>query len=74
MILPKVSRRAAYILGKAAGTLILAAVGGTVTWLLDQGRKRILEETELDEQEPELVIDLPREAEPENRQEERDET
>lgn len=65
MILPKVSRKAALILGKAAGALILAAVGGTVTWLLDQGRKRILEETELDEQEPELVIDLPREVEQE---------
>ena len=45
MILPKVSRKAALILGKAAGALILAAVGGTVTWLLDQGRRRILEET-----------------------------
>lgn len=65
MLLPKVSRKAALILGKAAGALILAALGGTVTWLLDQGRRRVLEETPQEETEPELVIDLPREAEPE---------
>ncbi len=66
MILPRISRRAALVLGKAAGALILTAVGGTVAWLLDQGRRRILEETPPEETEPELVIDLPREAEPEN--------
>ena len=64
MIEPKASRKAALILGKAAGALILAAVGGTVTWLLDKGRREILDDTRLEEEE--LVIDLPREAEPEN--------
>lgn len=65
MIIPKVSRKAAVILGKAAGALILTAIGGTVSWLLDRERKRIQAEAVRTSEEPELVIELPREVEPE---------
>ena len=73
MFIPKVGRRAALILGKAAGALILAAVGGTVSWLLDRERKRIQEEAVRASDEPELVIELPGNAEAEKEPEADDE-
>lgn len=65
MYIPKIGRRAAVLLGKTAGALLFAALGGTVTWLLDQGRRRIQEEAVQAAEEPETVMELPREAEPE---------
>ena len=65
MILPKLSRRAALILGKAAGVLIISAVGGTVSWLLDRERRRIQSEAVRVSEEPKLVLDLPTEVKPE---------
>ena len=62
MLIPKLSRRAALILGKTAGALIFAAVGGAVTWALNKERKSIQAEAERVAGEPELVMDLPREA------------
>lgn len=41
MILPKISRRAALLLGKAAGAAIFALVGGAAAWLLDRERRAI---------------------------------
>ena len=38
MVLPRISRRAAVILGKAAGAVIFTVVGGAVAWLLDKER------------------------------------
>ena len=77
MIIPKLSRRAAGIRGKTAGALVFAALGGIVTWTLDRERKRIQAEAERISEEPELVIDLPREgdaeAEPERSPEAEDE-
>ena len=66
MIVPKIGRKAAVTLGKAAGVLILAAVGSTVTWLLERGRRSLLEDAE--QEEGELVIELPQEVGPENPQ------
>ena len=65
MILPKLSRRAALILGKAAGVLIISAVGGTVSWLLDRERRRVQAEAVRVSEEPTLVLDLPTEVKPE---------
>ena len=65
MLIPKLSRRAALILGKTVGALVFAAVGGVVTWALNQERKSIQAEAERISEEPELVMDLPREEEPE---------
>ena len=59
MILPKVSRRAAVILGKAAGVLILTAVSGVVTWLLEKERREILEESVRAAEEPVIEIEIP---------------
>ena len=65
MLIPKLSRRAALILGKTVGALVFAAVGGVVTWALNKERKSIQAEAERIAEEPELVMDLPREAGPE---------
>jgi len=65
MLIPKLSRRAALILGKTVGALVFAAVGGVVTWALDRERRRIQAEAERIADEPELVVDLPREVAPE---------
>ncbi len=65
MIVPKLSRRAALILGKAAGVLIISAVGGTVSWLLDRERRRVQAEAVRVSEEPTLVLDLPTEVKPE---------
>lgn len=62
MIIPKIGRRAAVILGKAAGALIFAAVGGTVAWLLDRERRNILDEAERISEEPEQELELTLEA------------
>ena len=63
MVLPKISRRAALILGKAAGAVIFAVVGGAVAWLLDKERKSIQEEAIRQSEEPEAEFSLPREIE-----------
>ena len=64
MLIPKLSRRAALILGKTAGALIFAAVGGVVTWALNKERKSIQAEAERIAGEPELVMDLTRDPGP----------
>ena len=63
MILPKISRRAALVLGKAAGAVIFAAVGGAIALLLDKERKAIQAEAIRQSEEPEAEISLPREIE-----------
>ena len=66
MIVSKLSRRAAFILGKTAGALIFAAIGGVVTWVLNKERKSIQAEAERIAEEPELVVELPRETGPDS--------
>ena len=63
MILQKISRRAALILGKAVGAAVFAVVGGTVAWLLDRERRAIQEEAIRQAEEPEMEFTLPEEAE-----------
>lgn len=63
MILPKISRRAALILGKAVGAAVFAVVGGAVAWLLDQERRSIQEEAIRQSEEPEVEFTLPEEVE-----------
>ncbi|MBO4677133.1 MAG: hypothetical protein J5633_06275 [Oscillospiraceae bacterium] len=63
MVLPKISRRAALILGKAVGAVIFTVVGGAVAWLLDQERKSIQAEAIRQSEEPEMEFSLPREIE-----------
>lgn len=61
MVLPRISRRAAAILGKAAGAVIFTVVGGAVAWLLDKERKAIQAEAIRQSEEPEAEFSLPRE-------------
>ena len=63
MILPRISRRAALALGKAAGALIFTLVGGAVVWLLDKERRIIQAEAIQQSEEPEVEFSLPRETE-----------
>lgn len=64
-MLPRISRKAAVFLGKAAGALIFTVIGGAVALLLDKERKSILNEAErvAGEQETELPLEV--EASPE---------
>lgn len=61
MVLPRISRRAAAILGKAAGAVIFTVVGGAVAWLLDKERKAIQAEAIRQSEEPEAEFSLPQE-------------
>ena len=63
MILPRISRRAAVILGKAAGAVIFTVVGGAVAWLLDKERRAIQDEAIRQAEEPEMEFSLPEEVE-----------
>ena len=63
MILPKTSRRAALILGKAAGAVIFTILGGAAAWLLDKERRAIQAEAIRQSDEPEREFSLPREIE-----------
>ena len=63
MILPRISRRAALILGKAAGAVIFTVVCGAVAWLLDKERKAVQAEAIRQSEEPEVEFSLPREIE-----------
>lgn len=62
MILPKISRRAAVVLGKAAGAVIFTVVGGAVAWLLDQERRAIQAEAIRRAEEQETEVTIPTEA------------
>ena len=62
MILPKISRRAALILGKAVGAVIFTAVGGAVAWLLEKERRSVQAEAIRQAEEPEVEFSLPAEA------------
>lgn len=63
MILPRISRKAAVILGKAAGAVIFAMVGGAAAWLLDKERRAIQEEAIRQSEDTEMEFSLPVEAE-----------
>ena len=69
MIPSRISRRAAVILGKAAGAVIFTVVGGAVAWLLEKERRAVQAEAIRQAEEPEVEFSLPREvteqAEPE---------
>ena len=65
-MLPRISRKAAVFLGKAAGALIFTAIGGTVAWLLEKERKNILDEADRIAGEQEIELPLEVEASPEN--------
>ena len=62
MILPRMSRKAALILGKAAGALIFTVVGGVAAWLLDKECRAIQEEAIRQSEEPEVEFSLPAEV------------
>ena len=62
-MLPRISRKAAVFLGKAAGALIFTVIGGAVALLLDKERKSIQEEAIRQSEEPEAEFSLPREIE-----------
>ena len=63
MVLPRISRKAALILGKASGAVIFTVVGGTVAWLLDKERRAIQAEAIRQSDEPEREFSLPQEVE-----------
>ena len=64
MILPRISRKAAVILGKAAGAVIFAVVGGAAAWLLDKERRAIQDEAIRQSEDTEMEFSLPVEAAP----------
>lgn len=71
-MIPRISRRTAVFLGKAAGALIFTAIGGVTAWLLEKERKSILDKAAEISEETELELDLPSAVEPENTPEDAD--